>query len=391
MCNSISFAAISSVKVIGTPIGSRPDPSKPIIDGDNDGKCQEEGGRWIPCPPGIGDGSVVDSVGRAIRKISSGDTDTKPKTLVGRIQQRREQAAQKAAKIREAAEKAVPQHKRDKIKKRSVNSLNNSLRNWQKEYEKRHPAPDKKDFADIGRFSRALNDWERAISSDFEKTELFNEIKDWTREMFSHEIVGRDGRKYGTVPRSPFVLFKKEPRIQVIGNIYNSSGDEVGGFSRTIGMDGRISHNYLDIESNMQKAGIGSAFNGATEILYRDAGVSAIETSGLSDSDHIGATHWAKNGFDWRNEGTKDVFVKVIEDAIDRYEQRPERYKWMFDSQDQVNDLIIMLEQVKKEALTDPDRITAADLLGWPGAEKWFQRADSNAAEGVMINYIRHL
>jgi hypothetical protein len=40
-----------SVKIIGPSIGNI---GKPIIDGDNDGKCQEENGNWIPCPPGTG-------------------------------------------------------------------------------------------------------------------------------------------------------------------------------------------------------------------------------------------------------------------------------------------------------------------------------------------------
>jgi len=37
-----------NVKVIGIPLGSI---GKPIIDGDGDGRCFEENGESIPCPP----------------------------------------------------------------------------------------------------------------------------------------------------------------------------------------------------------------------------------------------------------------------------------------------------------------------------------------------------
>lgn len=57
MCGlGVDFSSIS-LKVIGPRIGSG--PSSSMRDGDGDGKCQEEGGKWIPCPPGVADGSVL--------------------------------------------------------------------------------------------------------------------------------------------------------------------------------------------------------------------------------------------------------------------------------------------------------------------------------------------
>jgi len=44
-----------SVKIIGPSIG---DAGKPIIDGDLDGRCREQNGNWIPCPPGTGTGAI---------------------------------------------------------------------------------------------------------------------------------------------------------------------------------------------------------------------------------------------------------------------------------------------------------------------------------------------
>lgn len=42
-------------KALGTPIGTPPK----MIDGDGDGKCKEEGGKWVPCPPGVTRGSIL--------------------------------------------------------------------------------------------------------------------------------------------------------------------------------------------------------------------------------------------------------------------------------------------------------------------------------------------
>lgn len=70
MCNQINFSALLAVKV--------------MRDGDGDGKCQEEDGKWVPCPPGVSDGSVINRAGRAIGKIPLGETigpkPTKPST-----------------------------------------------------------------------------------------------------------------------------------------------------------------------------------------------------------------------------------------------------------------------------------------------------------------------
>jgi hypothetical protein len=48
---------------LGTTIG---EARTPIIDGDNDGKCREKNGTWIPCPPGVRGGSLLDDAGKAV-------------------------------------------------------------------------------------------------------------------------------------------------------------------------------------------------------------------------------------------------------------------------------------------------------------------------------------
>lgn len=64
-------------KALGSPIGTPPK----MIDGDGDGKCKEEGGKWVPCPPGVTRGSVLRrSVGgkRVFDLPKGGGIDTIP-------------------------------------------------------------------------------------------------------------------------------------------------------------------------------------------------------------------------------------------------------------------------------------------------------------------------
>jgi len=49
----------SERKALGPSLGGRRTPASEMIDGDSDGKCQEEGGKWIPCPPGVRTGSAL--------------------------------------------------------------------------------------------------------------------------------------------------------------------------------------------------------------------------------------------------------------------------------------------------------------------------------------------
>jgi hypothetical protein len=58
-----------NVKIIGPSIG---DAGKPIIDGDLDGRCREQNGNWIPCPPGTGTG-VTETLQQAASAIKAWD------------------------------------------------------------------------------------------------------------------------------------------------------------------------------------------------------------------------------------------------------------------------------------------------------------------------------
>jgi hypothetical protein len=67
-----SFSELK-IKVIGPRLDAKPSSSADMIDGDNDGKCQEENGKWVPCPPGVGEGSVLQSIdGESVADLDKG-------------------------------------------------------------------------------------------------------------------------------------------------------------------------------------------------------------------------------------------------------------------------------------------------------------------------------
>jgi len=395
MCNAISFSSITSVKVIGAPIGGRRDPSKPLIDADNDGKCQEENGKWIPCPPGIGTGSVIDGAGRVIGRVAQQSDGGKYPEWIA---ERRKRYKEKAAKIIEAAKRVVPKSKQDKYKRQNLKKISAQLDNWIAQYEKKFPrpkepekiaglSPDQRDAA-ILRHSQALaiyrEDMMTALYEENEK--LTKEIIGWAAGMFTHDFTDRSGNEIETTVNiariDPAAV---PPRVIIVGSI-DEYGLSIGTFNRTLHMDGSVTHNNLDIDEDRQKDGIGSAFNAAVELLYRNTGFKKINTSGLSDDEHIGATHWPKNGFDWRDERSKEQFLDIIESAVDSYERNP--LPWMFTSEEHKDRILEALQRARREAMTDKDRITAGDLLDWPGAERFFQLVD---LEGTTINYTKVL
>lgn len=59
-------------KVLGDRIG---DMGKPLRDGDGDGKCRESGDKFIPCPPGIADGTLISRLGDFIDRTDGVDMD----------------------------------------------------------------------------------------------------------------------------------------------------------------------------------------------------------------------------------------------------------------------------------------------------------------------------
>jgi hypothetical protein len=96
---------------------------------------------------------------------------------------------------------------------------------------------------------------------------------------------------------------------------------ELGNARRTIATDGDrvvIGHETLFIGKGARKYGIASAVNARNESLYKELGADFIFTQAQSSSgaDQTGATHWARNGFTWMGEPSKQEFIGVIDEAL---------------------------------------------------------------------------
>ncbi len=81
-----------------------------------------------------------------------------------------------------------------------------------------------------------------------------------------------------------------------------------------------VSHKSIFVGKDARKYGIASAVNGRNESIYTEIGADFILTQASSSTgDQQGATHWARNGFSFVGEPSKQKFIRVIDDAIKNY------------------------------------------------------------------------
>lgn len=359
MCGGVSFHAISSVKVLGPKLG-RGSAAPKMRDGDGDGKCQEEDGKWIPCPPGVSDGSVINAAGQALRRIGTpiGESVQRTKPVskpADQIAKARKKAAAKAEKIQKAAAKAVSDDQKDAAA--SIQDL----------------------LEDLVKRPRD------------ERDEIRQDLTAAIETMFVHTVTGNDGKKYKTEIEE--IRIHRGDGFTVDGQIFDSSGTMVGFFTRTYYQNDRKMEHYemRFFHKKHQGLGLGSAINARNEQLYKEMGVKEIYLSGLSTpAGYKGATHWPKNGFNWKNLSAKREFTSTIRAAIERYRkvQNGETTDnttadgLLFESMEQAQQLLDLLARANSEPMagpaTGPDLLEAGDLLHWPGAEEWFQRARAN-------------
>lgn len=322
------------VKAIGPRIGStRPDPSKPMIDGDNDGKCQEENGKWVPCPPGVGDGTILKS----------------KESLMAEVKTRRRKYSQKAAKIRKSSE--LPESVKQRLKNRDVRWFRRTMAD---------PDLDNDDKADIA--------------------------YQWAEEIFSQTLTDRSGNTFYSIISDITPEDQDYSAFEIEGNITDIDGNVIGEFTRTIDPSGRIvHHDIFRLEEEYQKDGLGTSFIAQSEAAYRALGFKGIETTGASSqgwgggNKWNGATHWPKNGFDWAGLYAQTAFFSYLRRAIQDYEDGKDDE--LFEDRQQAEDLKQLMEISKKERPGSAGQtLVAGDFLFWPGAERWFQEKEANIA-----------
>lgn len=120
------------------------------------------------------------------------------------------------------------------------------------------------------------------------------------------------------IPEHSDTEFNIIPDFELIND---NTGVAIGRATRSFVINGNdmyAVHDSIDIGKNARGAGIGSAFNARNENLYKLLGASSILTMGQSNeyADRTGATHWARNGFTWAGEPSKQKFLEIIDNAI---------------------------------------------------------------------------
>lgn len=333
-CFPLSFADIASVKV--------------MRDGDGDGKCQEEDGKWVPCPPGVATGT----------RLRNG----KPLgTTIGQL-----------ATLR------VAQPTRDFLA------------------DKRKKAADK--AAEIVKAQQDVSREKRAAARKFNTSTLVRNLEKMTPEeqldkfgtLFEHEIIGRSGAKYNSkVSRVETKTTMGMKEVRFAGAIYDSDGKRVGKFSRTFLFDGdrppTVVHVAMDVNEDNRKDGIASTLNALNETIYKEMGFTKIRTLGVSGGDMKGATHWPRNGFTWNDSRAKDKFLNVLNDLLAAADESQRTRNKYFADEREYEILQELVAAAENQDFSDPDSLTPADLLHFQGAEEWFKK------QRISLSYSRSI
>lgn len=262
------------------------------------------------------------------------------------VQEQRNKRKAKAKKIRESAKKFVSPAIRNYFERNNVNNM---------------------------------DEW---LTGD--EQEKSQKLAKWASRIFDVTFEDKDGNKY-RVNLQGVDAYPQSGYARVSGEIVDSDGNQVATFTRTLFFKGNpegaiphVYHSIFQVNRENQKGGIGSTFIAATELAYVAAGFDHIKVSGSSQSGWNGATQWPKNGFDWANETAKNQVIAMVQRAVNSDRVR-------FESEQQRANIRALLERARNESLDTPDRVTAADLLEFPGAEKHFQEV------GALIGYKRKL
>lgn len=322
-----------SVKIIGPKIGAKPSaPSGELIDGDGDGKCQEESGKWVPCPPGV--------------------------ALAKKIKAIRDKAAEKAKKIADAAEADLPNRNIQEARNfYPEDFVRPDEMDWYANYEADNPQPDEDDYEDRDDYVNAVAEWEDEQILQWEEyvSDIENQGYEKLAAIFNGKFKDANGRELeiivGTVETGEY------GDLTMTGSIYDpAAGRTVADFQRSfMAGTGEVHHDLLRVRDSEKGSGIGSAFNARNEILYRAMHMNSITLSGAGGQGWDGVVHWPRNGFDWQDPTSKDQFLSIVSQSLTGREDR-------FTPEERT-EIIQLLEQARQQSLYDTERVTAGDFL----------------------------
>lgn len=361
---------------------------KVIRDGDGDGKCQEENGNWVPCPPGTPSGTRLrngqplgPTIGSTVDDLIEDNVPVEADTF---ITERRKQAADRAQEIAQKVKEQQQQDPDREVRLRRASRWYHddyylgdpSDTDWAEErWDENNPEPQRSDYEDgedgDDEYADALKEWQDnrewgvyKLMED-QANDLSADALARLQEIFNRNITGKNGKQYRVEVQS--VDLSDYGDVSMEGAIYDENDNRVATFSRTFGSgdEGTVSHDSLFVDRSEQNNGIAAAFNGGNEDLYRAMGYAQIEVHGVSGHSMTGAYHWPRQGFDWRDDYQRDAFIREIRRAltIDRY--------WKNETErNLIQELLDIAES--QDFYNDKNRLTAGDLLHWSGAKQYF-------------------
>jgi hypothetical protein len=310
----------------------QPIQTKTMIDGDNDGRCEEaetEGG--IPCIPGMPP--------RAVDKLW-GRTEAK------RFEKRRD--AIKRARIRRQT--------------------------------KPQPKMTVQELIEAGKQGQTQQ-LEEEIKKIFEITDL-GRMRAKTEADFIHAV----GPDMPINEHNPLNINKKtewpDNGIIIGGKIYDQNGNPIGKFDRQIMISEtgkpEIYHEQLIIDEAHKGQGIGGDFIADTQHDYIKIGIQQIHVfAGLED----GAYNWAVSGFDWAEEYDRKQFLSYIQEAIDEYQQT--KNTELFNTNEEAAAVQALIRQAQQERFNAPQRLTPYAFTLFTGARKAL--SDKEGAEDTRV------
>lgn len=415
-CFPIGFSDITAIKV--------------MRDGDGDGKCQEENGKWVPCPPGVATGTRLrngkplgQTIGqlaasvttqgpspKELEVINSGGTIAEWNKVQKRIQPPNPNDYPKRSDYNKALEKyladvqaeyrrlvdEIPKRRHDKLKEQAPDLFDKDgairpeiLEQYLSERRSKAAAKAAEAVAAQTQIKDEQIQAARAIEAKYATNGYLTENDQFRRMVgtaFGHTFTDQQGNKYridfDAIDVTDSGGFMIDGSIKAIDD--DGREKHAGYFTRIISLEDQFAyHDLLTISDDYRSKGIATIFNAMNERVYKELGLTTIKTRGVSGPPDpngkggmSGATHWPAVGFNWEDADEKRDFLDFIQVAITRDAFRDNKEKLIVQE---------LLNAARQQDFNDPDAITAGDLVRWAGAKEHFQQY------GAGYNYRREI
>lgn len=166
----------------------------------------------------------------------------------------------------------------------------------------------------------------RSLNTTPDNPDLIDRLTANAETMFTLDLDGgytTAAQAEITILNSTRIADRNRADIEIVGQILNKDGDEIGEFDRVITANkftGEVSilHETLSLDTEHQGNGVGTRFIQRTVEQYAAEGILRVNTHGSSSTESAydaGAYVWARAGFDWdlRGVSERSVFLRSAE------------------------------------------------------------------------------